>query len=93
MYALPHHVASFDRATVGKTRTALKHNSPTKGAMTAIIANSWTMSETGLPTNIGWLPVKSGTAATFKASYLTQQAQIAVSEMAQDMEAVTNQDS
>lgn len=93
MYALPHHVASFDSATTGKLKTALKLNCPTKGTMTAIVSNSWKMVENALPTNIGWLPVKSGSAATFKAEYLTQMAAIAITEMAQDMEAVTNQDS
>ncbi|TGZ80596.1 glycoside hydrolase [Ascodesmis nigricans] len=93
MFALPHHVASFNSATTGKLKMALKYNSPTKGVMTAIVSNSWTMIESSLPTNIGWLPVKSGTPATFKPEYLTLQGLIGVFETAQDMEAVTNQDS
>lgn len=92
MFALPHHVATFDSATAAKKKTALTFSSPTKGTMTAIISNTWTMTESEMPVNIGWLPVKSGAAPTFQSAYLTQQSNIAITEMAQDMNAMTNLD-
>lgn len=92
MFALPHHVASFDLVTAYYKKPALTLFSPTKGVMTAVVANAWTMTEPEMPTNIGWLPVKSGAAPTFQPSYLTQHSQIAVTEMAQDMESITNLD-
>ncbi|RPB01170.1 glycoside hydrolase [Choiromyces venosus 120613-1] len=54
MYALPHHVASFDDNTA-RGRTGLKLQSPTKGLMEAVRGNIWTMTERNLPTNITWL--------------------------------------
>ncbi|PUU78372.1 endo-1,3(4)-beta-glucanase [Tuber borchii] len=54
MYALPHHIASFDDNTA-RGRTGLKLQSPTKGLMEAVRGNSWTMVERNLPTNVTWL--------------------------------------
>jgi len=54
MYALPHHIASFDDNTT-RGRTGLKLQSPTKGLMEAVIGCSWIMVERNLPTNVTWL--------------------------------------
>jgi len=54
MYALPHHIASFDDNTA-RGRTGLKLQSPTKGLMEAVRGCSWTMVERSLPTNVTWL--------------------------------------
>ncbi|KAG0136433.1 endo-1,3(4)-beta-glucanase [Tuber indicum] len=54
MYALPHHIASFDDNT-SRGRTGLKLQSPTKGLMEAVRGNSWTMVERNLPTSVTWL--------------------------------------
>jgi len=55
MFALPHHQSLFDDATRGKM-TALTLQTTTKGVATAVLANSWTMVEGNLPTNMGFLP-------------------------------------
>ncbi len=55
MFALPHHQASFDGATRGKL-TSLQLQTTTKGVATAIVADSWTMVESNLPTDMGFLP-------------------------------------
>ncbi|KAL7266442.1 endo-1,3-beta glucanase [Rhizina undulata] len=54
MYALPHQVATFDAATQAGM-TSLRLSSITKGVMTGVIRNQWTMSHTDLPTNVGLL--------------------------------------
>jgi endo-1,3(4)-beta-glucanase len=55
IWALPHHVSSFDSATASAL-TGMRLRSTTKGMMTAVVANSLTMVEPNLPTEIGWLP-------------------------------------
>jgi endo-1,3(4)-beta-glucanase len=84
MFALPHHVQSFESATAAKVRSAVRFYSPTKGLMTAVAANQWRLVETGLPTTIGWLPVKSGSAATFSSTSLNRISAVAKYEMQQD---------
>ncbi|KAH6544862.1 endo-1,3(4)-beta-glucanase [Parastagonospora nodorum] len=55
MYALPHHVESFDQETKGAL-TNIKLVTTTKGYARAVLANSITMLENDLPTNIGFAP-------------------------------------
>jgi endo-1,3(4)-beta-glucanase len=55
LWALPHHVSSFDSVTAS-AMTGMQLRSTTKGMMTAVIANSLTMVEPNLPTDISWLP-------------------------------------
>ncbi|KAF6787619.1 endo-1,3-beta-glucanase [Colletotrichum sojae] len=58
MFALPHHVKSFDRRTA-EGITDVKLASTTKGIATATFAESFTMIERDLPTDIGldpWSP-------------------------------------
>ncbi|EED16751.1 endo-1,3-beta-glucanase Engl1 [Talaromyces stipitatus ATCC 10500] len=55
MFALPHHVESFD----GQTKSAvqpLQLRSTTKGNMTAVASDSWTMVESDLPIGIDFAP-------------------------------------
>ncbi|KAI8391179.1 endo-1,3(4)-beta-glucanase [Radiomyces spectabilis] len=52
IYAYPHHLQTLS-ADVKRTRMQLQ--SSTKGAMTAVIGNSWVLRETQL-SDIGWLP-------------------------------------
>ncbi|TLD09995.1 hypothetical protein PgNI_06667 [Pyricularia grisea] len=55
MFALPHHVKSFDKRTAeGITNVTLA--STTKGIATAYFAEAFTMVEPDLPTNIGFDP-------------------------------------
>ncbi|EPS36593.1 hypothetical protein H072_9865 [Dactylellina haptotyla CBS 200.50] len=56
MYALPHQVESFDSATRSRLFGGLQLKATTKGLMTGIVANSWTLLETDMPVSVGWLP-------------------------------------
>lgn len=55
MYALPHHVESFDQETRG-AMTGIRLNTTTKGTATAVQADQFTMIESDLPTTIGFAP-------------------------------------
>ncbi|KAL1596237.1 endo-1,3-beta glucanase [Nothophoma quercina] len=55
MYALPHHVESFDQETRGAV-TGIQLITTTKGAATAVQADRLTMLEPDLPTSIGFAP-------------------------------------
>ncbi len=56
MYALPHHISSFDSTTTAKVQSSMQLSSTTKGMMTAVVADTWSMVEPDLPVNIGYLP-------------------------------------
>ncbi|KAL8830759.1 MAG: hypothetical protein Q9191_001259, partial [Dirinaria sp. TL-2023a] len=94
MFALPHHVASFGQATaIAKISISLQ--TTTKGTATAVLADSWTMVEPNLPTDMGFAP---WTPMQRVASQLNSVArdiviQVAQSEVNQDMNAQTNLDS
>ena len=63
MYALPHHVESFDQETRG-AMTGIQLITTTKGAATAVQADKFTMIEPDLPTTIGFAPwVKAANGA------------------------------
>jgi endo-1,3(4)-beta-glucanase len=55
MYALPHHVESFDQQTKGALRD-IRLVTTTKGYAQAILANKMTMLENDLPDSIGFAP-------------------------------------
>lgn len=55
MFALPHHVESFDHGTAGRV-TSIHLRSTTKGNATAVIGDSWTMVEPQLPVDMGFAP-------------------------------------
>ncbi|KAI5816307.1 endo-1,3(4)-beta-glucanase [Pyronema omphalodes] len=92
MFALPHHLESFDSPTAGKVKSAYTLLSPTKGTQVAVVANQWTMIERALPISIGWLPVKEGAAATFSPAALNRISAVAKYEMQQDFSALSNLD-
>jgi endo-1,3(4)-beta-glucanase len=92
MFALPHHVQSFEATTAAKIQSAVNLYSPTKGVMSAVIADQWRLTEANLPTNIGWLPVKSSGSAVFSAAALNKLSAVAKYELQQDFTAVTNLD-
>ncbi|KAH7354573.1 glycosyl hydrolase family 81-domain-containing protein [Pyrenochaeta sp. MPI-SDFR-AT-0127] len=56
MYALPHHVESFDEETKQSLRDNIKLVTTTKGFATAVIADNITMIEDDLPDTIGFAP-------------------------------------
>jgi endo-1,3(4)-beta-glucanase len=87
MYALPHHMASFNSATLsGQTNLAL--HSPTKGLMRGVLADAWSMYETGLVTTINWLP--AGGMSQSIANAVTESAS---RDLQQDMDQQSNLDS
>ncbi|KZT24012.1 glycoside hydrolase family 81 protein [Neolentinus lepideus HHB14362 ss-1] len=57
MYALPHHVQSFDRHTASHVQSRMGLQSTTKGFMTAIVSDRWVMTETDLSSTVGFSPI------------------------------------
>jgi endo-1,3(4)-beta-glucanase len=94
MFALPHHVESLDGSTRSHL-TGLTLQTTTKGIATAIVADSWTLTESNLPTDMGFAPWKSGSGPISSLSGTAIQAiqNIAAAEVSQNMGAQTNLDS
>ena len=94
MFALPHHVASFSGATA-VAKLSIKLQTTTKGTATAVLADEWTMIEPELPTDMSFAPWTPTTRATaqINSAALSLIGQVAISEMAQDINAQTNLDS
>lgn len=91
MFALPHHVASFDAATKGAL-TPLRLQTTTKGVGTAVSADSWTMVEDQLPISMAfapWSPTK-GSIKVLSPAAKEAIKKVAVQELSQDMDAQTN---
>lgn len=55
IWALPHHVQSFDAKTTAKI-TCLRAITTVKGTASAVLADSWTLIENSLPINMGFTP-------------------------------------
>ena len=91
MFALPHHVQSFDRSTAGRA-TNIQLRSTTKGNATAVIGESWTMNEPALPVDMGFAPWSSDRGNVANLSVNAQQAiaKVAPTELQQDMDAQTD---
>lgn len=94
MFALPHHVESFDAATRAGI-TPLQLSTTTKGLGTAVVADSWTMVENNLPVDMGFAPWRpgSGNASTLSDTAIGAIARVSAAEVSQDMSAQTNLDS
>ena len=93
MFALPHHLASFDSTTGGGVQSGLQLSTTTKGNATAVVADSWTLTETNLPVAMGLEPfnISTGTPASFYSSEaLSAIASAASAEATQDIGAQTN---
>ncbi|KAJ9666600.1 endo-1,3-beta glucanase [Coniosporium apollinis] len=94
MYALPHHVQSFDGATAG-AKVEMRLQTTTKGVAQAVIADRWTMVENNLPADVGfapWSPAR-GSATTLNGNVMTLMNNVAGSELNQDFNQQTNLDS
>lgn len=91
MFALPHHVESFDSNTSGRI-TDIHLRSNTKGNTTAVIGESWTMTESNLPVDMGFAPWSTTQGSIDTLSAAAQQAILSVApqELQQDMEGQTN---
>ncbi|KAL8999070.1 MAG: hypothetical protein Q9188_005969, partial [Gyalolechia gomerana] len=98
MFALPHHVESFSGPTPF-AKTSLHIRTTTKGVATAVIADSWTLVEGNLPTDMGFapwngsLPQGSRSARTLSPAAVSVINTVAASEIRQDMDNQTNLDS
>jgi endo-1,3(4)-beta-glucanase len=94
MFAMPHHVQSFDDSTRSR-QVAIQLRTTTKGNATAVIGESWTMVEPDLPVDMGFAPWSPSTGSVTTLSSATQKALLAVAptELQQDINAQTNLDS
>ncbi|RDA93880.1 hypothetical protein CP533_4515 [Ophiocordyceps camponoti-saundersi (nom. inval.)] len=95
MYALPHHVDSFDDATRKLVRPKVQLQTPTKGVATLVCGEQWTLVETAMPTDMGfapWHPERGNVEALSEEAKRTIRA-AAARELAQDMAAQSNIDS
>ncbi|KLU91941.1 hypothetical protein MAPG_10890 [Magnaporthiopsis poae ATCC 64411] len=98
MFALPHHVKSFDKKTASGV-TNVKLASTTKGIATATLADAFTMVENDLPTDIGfdpWSPrmgsvgskgARGGTVSDEAKAAIVEAAKV---ELAKDIVKLTN---
>ncbi len=94
MFALPHHIASFDAATnEGLTKYQLQ--TTTKGMATAVIADSWTMVEPNMPVSMGfapWDPI-GGSKGSLSDEAIRTIAPVALKEISQNADEQANQNS
>ncbi|KAB8232203.1 glucan endo-1,3-beta-D-glucosidase [Aspergillus alliaceus] len=91
MYALPHHVESFDQATkVRATNITLR--TPTKGNATAVIGETWSMVEQDLPVDMGLAPWSVSAGSVDKLSSAAQKViiDVAPTELRQDVNNQSN---
>ncbi|KAF4122840.1 endo-1,3(4)-beta-glucanase, partial [Geosmithia morbida] len=89
LFALPHHVASFDKATSSLV-TGVKMQTPTKGNATLVRGRIWTMVESALPTAMSFGPWSSGPKESLSTAAKAAIEPIAKSEASQDMIALSN---
>lgn len=94
MFALPHHVQSFDHITARKM-VGLQLQTATKGMATAVLSDCWTLLESDLPAGLHfapWLPT-TRSKTTLSAGTIHFIGQVAKAELAQDINAQSNLDS
>lgn len=91
MFALPHHLSSFD-STTKAALTSISLTTTTKGNATAVVADSWTMVESALPNDMGFAPwtPSTGTRAVLSSQAASAILNAASKELAQDMSAQSN---
>ncbi|MCJ1472208.1 hypothetical protein MMC13_000855 [Lambiella insularis] len=94
MFALPHHLSSFDSTTTAAA-TDISLTTTTKGNATAVLADSWTMIESALPVSMGFSPWRpsTGSQTEYSSSAVSAIMSAASSEVNQDMGAQSNLDS
>ncbi|KOS20044.1 putative endo-1 [Escovopsis weberi] len=94
MFALPHHVESFDQGTI-KRLQKLQLQSQTKGLATLVKGTSWTMIEPDLPINMSFAPwdPKKGSLDRLSDQAKGTIRAAAAKEVAQNMIAQSNLDS
>lgn len=92
MFALPHHVDSFDATTGAAVQSTLQLKTTTKGMGTAVVADSWTMVEPRMPVAMSFLPWSptEGSKSTLSAAAKAKILAVAQSELSQDISAQTD---
>ena len=91
MYALPHHLAAFDQATALGVHASCQLMSTTKGAMTAVIGDSWRFEELEVPTHL----VRAFTSRNhpdISDGHRQQILDAAAEEVKEDFDAVSNRE-
>jgi endo-1,3(4)-beta-glucanase len=91
MFALPHHMESFDASTQSRA-TNITLRTTTKGQATAVIGESWTMVEPELPISMGFAPWSVSGGSIDSISPAAQQVILAAAptELQEDMDAQTD---
>ena len=92
MFALPHHVESFDGETAGR-KTSIQLRTTTKGMGTAVIGEYWTMTEPNLPVSMDFGPWSDAEGKSVVPLSSTAQRQIlavAPTELNQDIASQSN---
>ena len=96
MYALPHHIESFDSATAGHLQRNTTLSTTVKGNATLVRGTSWTMNEPDLPTSMGFAPWdadRGGPQTDLSAAARLAIRPVAQLDLSQDMDAQTDIDS
>jgi endo-1,3(4)-beta-glucanase len=88
MYALPHHLQSFDNTTSSNVNSSLQLDTTTKGTATAVVADSWTLVEE-LPVEMGFYPYQpdTGSATTLSSTAIAAIQNVSAVEASQNMSA------
>ncbi|KAI1387491.1 glycoside hydrolase family 81 protein [Hypoxylon trugodes] len=94
MYALPHHVDSFDSAT-HSSKSKAQLQTTTKGMAVGVVADSWTMVEPNMPVSMGfapWHPV-DGEKKALSDSAINHITKVAANEAGQSVDQQSDQNS
>ncbi|PYH93888.1 endo-1,3-beta-glucanase Engl1 [Aspergillus ellipticus CBS 707.79] len=91
MYAMPHHVESFDDTTKARM-TSIKLRTTTKGNATAVVGETWNMVEPDLPTAMGFAPwsTTAGSVDNLSAQAKKIILQVAPTELNQSVDQQSN---
>ncbi|PWY95544.1 endo-1,3-beta-glucanase Engl1 [Aspergillus sclerotioniger CBS 115572] len=91
MYALPHHIESFDDTTKSRM-TSITLRTTTKGNATAVVGETWTMLEPNLPTQMGFAPWSASTGSVNSLTTAVQKVilDVAPTELNQSIDQQTN---
>lgn len=87
MYALPHHLKSFEGITAARIDPALQLYSPANGLMQGVVTSEWRMTERSLPIRTTWLPIASKGSARFPPAALRKMSVIARQEVSRNFTA------
>ncbi|KAL2213280.1 glycoside hydrolase family 81 protein [Sarocladium strictum] len=92
MYALPHHVESFNGDTAGRAQN-IRLQTLTKGQARLVRGDSWTMQESNLPTSMNFAPWDGSSKQSLSTAARNAILPIARADISQNMDAQSNLDS